>query len=155
MKFLTRISIALIALSLVLTLWSALYVIPFVQPERAQIAAGELHYMFSYENWVHEAGFGRLAISVVALLILFVPFRRGERWAFVALVFLAVAYYVPVFLFGGVPNLGTRPVFRNWHLPQFKVQHFTWIFCSSIILNASLILGLAMSAPVFFRRKGN
>jgi hypothetical protein len=103
-------------------------VIPFVQPERAQIAAGELHYMFSYENWVHEAGFARLAISVVGLLILFIPFRRGERWAFIALLFLAAAYDVPVFLFGGVPNLGTWPVFRNWHLPHFKVQNLTWYF---------------------------
>jgi hypothetical protein len=110
------------------SLWSTLYVIPFVQPERAQIAAGELHYMFSYENWVHEAGFARLAISVVGLLILFNPFRRGERWAFIALLFLAAAYDVPVFLFGGVPNLGTWPVFRNWHLPQFKVQNLTWYF---------------------------
>jgi hypothetical protein len=154
-KSLTRISIALIALRLVLTLWSALYVIPFVQPERTQIAAGELHHMFSYENWVHEAGLGRLAISVVGLLILFIPFRRGQRWAFVTLVFLAVAYYVPVFVFACVPNLGTWPVFRNWHLPQFKVQNFTWIFWSSYILNASLFLGFAISAPVFFHRKGN
>jgi hypothetical protein len=91
-------------------------------------AAGELHYMFSYENWVHEAGFARLAISVVGLLILFNPFRRGERWAFIALLFLAAAYDVPVFLFGDVPNLGTWPVFRNWHLPQFKVQNLTWYF---------------------------
>jgi hypothetical protein len=153
-KSLTRISMALIAIGLSLTLWSALYVIPFVQPERAQIAAGELHYMFSYENWVHEAGFGRFAISVVALLILFIPFRRGERWAFVALVFVAVAYYLPVFLFGGVPNLGTWPALRNWQLPQFKVQSLTWVFWSSFILYASLFLGLAMSAPIFFRRKG-
>ena len=128
MKSLTRVSIVLIALSFILTLWSTLYVIPFVQPERAQIAAGELHYMFSYENWVHEAGFARLAISVVGLLILVIPFRRGERWAFIALLFLAAAYDVPVFLFGGVPNLGTWPVFRNWHLPQFKVQNLTWYF---------------------------
>jgi len=154
-KSLRRISIALIALSFVLTLWSALYVIPFAQPERAQIAAGELHCMCSYENWVHEAGFGRFAISVVASLILFIPFRKGERWAFAALLFLAVAYYVPVFLFAGVPNLGTWPVFRNWHLPQIKVQSLAWVFWSSFILYASLFLGLAMSAPIFFRKKDN
>lgn len=145
MKSLTRVSIVLIALSFILTLWSTLYVIRFVQPERAQIAAGELHYMFSYENCVHEAGFARLAISVVGLLILFVPFRRGERRAFIALRFLAVAYYVPVFLFGGVLNLGTWPVVRNWHVPQFEVQSLAWVFWSSFILGASLLLGLGMS----------
>jgi hypothetical protein len=153
LKSLTRISIALIAISLALPLWSALYLIPFVQPETRQIQAGELHYMFSYENWVHEAGFGRLAISVVSLLILFIPYRRGERWAFVALVFLAVAYYVPVWLFGGIPNLGTWPAFRNWNLPQPKVANLASVFWSSFFLTASLILGLAMSAPIFFRRK--
>jgi hypothetical protein len=152
-KSLTRISIVLIAISLALQLWSAFYLIPFVQPERAQIQAGELHYMFSYENWVHEAGFGRLAISIVALLILFIPYRRGERWAFLALVFLAVAYYVPVWLFGGIPNLGTWSAFRNWNLPQPKVGNLAWVSWASFLLTASLILGLVISAPVFFRTK--
>ena len=153
MKSITRLSIVLIAISLALPLWSALYLIPFVQPERAQIAAGELHYMFSYENFVHEAGFGRLAISIIALLILFIPYRRGERWAFAALVILAVAYYVPVFLYDAIPNLGTWPFFRNWNLPQSKVQNLAWVYWSSLAFTAFLVVGLAMSAPIFFRRK--
>jgi hypothetical protein len=154
-KSLTRISIALIAISLALPLWSALYLIPFVQPERRQIQAGERHYMVSYESFVHEVGFARLAISIVALLILFIPYRRGERWAFVALAFLAVAYYVPVYIFGSIPNLGTWAAFRNWYLPQPRVTSLNLVFWSSFLLTASLILGLAMSAPVFFRRKGS
>lgn len=153
MKFITRLSIVLIATSLTCSLWSALYLIPFVQPERAQIAAGELHYMFSYENFVHEAGFGRLAIPIITLLILFIPYRRGERWAFAALVILAVAYYVPVFLYGAIPNLGTWPLFRNWNLPQAKVQSLAWIYWSSFVPTAFLVVGLVMSLPVFFRRK--
>jgi hypothetical protein len=110
--------------------------------------------MFSYESFVHEAGFARLAISIVALLILFIPYRRGERWAFVALAFLAVAYYVPVYIFGSIPNLGTWPAFRNWYLPQTRVTNLNLLFWSSFLLTASLILGLAMSIPAFFRRKG-
>jgi hypothetical protein len=152
-KSLTRISIVLIAISLALPLLSAFYLIPFVQPERAQIQAGELHYMFSYENWVHEAGFGRLAISIVSLLILFIPYRRGERWAFAALLFLAVAYYVPVWLFGAIPNLGTWPAFRNWNLQQPKVVNLAWVSRSSFLFTASLIPGLVIAAPVFFCRK--
>ena len=109
--------------------------------------------MFSYENFVHESGFGRLAISIIALLILFIPYRKGERWAFVALVILAVAYYVPVFLYDAIPNLGTWPLFRNWNLPQSKVGNLAWIYWSSFVLTAFLVIGLAMSAPVFFRRK--
>ena len=153
MKFTARLSIVLIAISLACSLWSGLYLIRFVQPERAQIAAGELHYMFSYENFVHEAGFGRLAISIIALLILLIPYRRGERWAFAALVILVVAYYVPVFLYDAIPDLGTWPLFRNWNLPQFKVQSLAWIYWSSFVPTAFLVVGLAISVFVFFRRK--
>jgi hypothetical protein len=153
-KFLTHISIALMAISLALPLWSVLYLIPFVQPETRQIQAGERHYMVSYEGFVHEVGFARLAISIVALLILFIPYRRGERWAFVALAFLAVAYYVPVYIFGSIPNLGTWAAFRNWYVPQPRVTNLNFVFWSSVLLTASLMLGLAMSAPIFFRRKG-
>ena len=92
MNIVRRLSIIFIAISFVLPLWSALYLIPFVQPKRAQIAAGQLDHMFSYENFAHEAGFGRLAICIIALIILFIPFRKGERWAFAALAILAVAY---------------------------------------------------------------
>ena len=153
MKFIARLSIVLIAIALTLPLWSVPSLILFVQPERAQIRAGELHYMFSYENFVHEAGFGRLAISIIALLILFIPYRRGERWAFAALVILAVAYYVPVFFFGAIPNLGTWPLLRNWNLPQLKVQSLAGIYWSPIVPTAFLVVGLAMSLSVFFRRK--
>ena len=153
MKSITRLSIVLIAISMALPLWSALYLIPLVQPERAQIAAGKLHYMFSYENWVHEAGFGRLAISIIALFIVFIPFRRGERWAFAALVILAATYYVPVFLLDAIPNLGTWPFFQRWRLPQAKVQSLAWVYRSSLTFTAFLVVGLAMSAPIFFRRK--
>jgi hypothetical protein len=153
MNSIMRLSIALIAISLALPIWSAMFLIPFVQPERAQIAAGELQYMFSYENFVHEAGFARLAISILALLILFIPYRKGERWAFGALAILAVVYYVPVFLYGAIPNLGTWPLLRNWNLPQPRVSNLTLQGWFSFFLTAFLVAGLAASAPLFFRRK--
>jgi hypothetical protein len=151
MKNLSRISTAFLAICFALPLWSTLYMISFAQPERAQIKAGELHFMFSYENFVHEAGFARLAISIIALLILFVPYQRGERWAFAALVILTVAYYVPVFLFGAIPNLGTWPAFRS--VPQLTSGNLTWYRWSTLSFTLLLALGLAMSAPRFFRRK--
>jgi hypothetical protein len=153
MKSITHLSIALIAISLALPLWSALYLIPFVQPERARIAAGELHYMFSYENFVHEAGFGRVAISIIALLILLIPYRKGERWAFAALLILAVAYYVPVFLFGGISNLGTWPLFQYWNLRQPRVPSFGLEYWFSLFFTVLLGIGLVMSVPMFFRRR--
>jgi len=150
-KSITRLSIVLIAIALTLPLWSAPSLILFVQPERAQIRAGELHNMFSYENSAHETGFGRLAISIISLLILLIPYRRGERWAYAALVIFAVVYYVPVFLFGALPTLGTWPVFRS--LPQPRSGNLAWQEWSIFAVNALLVFGLAMSAPVFFRRK--
>lgn len=152
MKILTRISTALIAISFGPPLWSTLYMITFVQPERSQVVGGEIHYIFSYENFVHEAGFARLTLSIIALLILFIPYQRRERWAFAALVILAVTYFVPVFLFGAIPNLGTWPVFRN--LPPLRTVSLAWEMWSVLAFTAFLVLGLAMSAPVFFRRKG-
>jgi hypothetical protein len=151
-KFLTRLSVALVAVSLAFPLWTSLYLIPLVQPERGEIAAGKLRYMFSCENWVHEAGFARLAISIIALLILFIPYRKGERWAFAALVILAFVYYVPVFYYGAIPNLGTWPFFQRWHLPQAKTANLTLEWWTVLLVTASLLLGLAISVPVFFRK---
>lgn len=142
-----RISTVLIASSFVLPLWSALSMILFVQPERA---SGGIHSIFSYENYIHEAGFARLAISIISLLLLFVPYRRGERWAFAALVILAFIYYVPVFLFGAFPNLGTWSYFRNFHQPGSIGM---WVFWSSYLLTGFLVLGLLLAAPVFLRVK--
>jgi hypothetical protein len=155
MKPIARLSIVHIAISLAYPIWTALYRIPFVQLERAQVAAGEIHDMFSYENFVQEAGFGRLAISTVALLILLIPFRRAERWAFAAWVILAIAYYVPVFLFNAIPNLGTWPLFRIWTLPRSRVTNFALEYWSPILFIFFLVLGLAMSAPAFLGRKGH
>jgi hypothetical protein len=129
---------------------SALSMILFAQPERAQIASGEVHYMFSYENYVHEAGFARLTISMIAAIILFIPYRRGERWAFVTLVILALAYYVPVFFFGAIPNLGTWSFFRNF--PQ-QGSTGLFVFWSSYLLTGFLLLGLLLAAPGFVRVK--
>lgn len=154
MRWLTRLSMALIAISLLSPLWTSLYLIPFVQPEREDIIAGKLHYMFSYENFVHEAGFARMAISILALLILFIPFRKGERWAFAALVILAITYYVPVFLYDGIPNLGTYPFFqKHWHLPENDVSHST-IFWTSVFFNSCLLLGILIASPKFLRASG-
>jgi hypothetical protein len=154
-NFLRRLSIGLIASGLALAIWSSLYLIPFVQPERREIQAGTLHYMFSYENWVHEAGFGRFAISIIALLILFIPYRRGERWAYAALVILAFAYYVPVFLFAAIPNLGTWPTFRHWHMPEPRSINIGLQNWYAFLLTASVVLGLVVSAPIFFWKRGH
>jgi hypothetical protein len=152
MKILMRLSMAMIAVPLMAMLWSSHWMIPFVQPERHQIAAGNLNYMFSYEGYVHDVGFARLVLSLVGLLILFVPYRKGERWALVALGILIAAYEIPVFVFGGIPNLGTWPIFRNlsyWAAPRYQSLETAALFA---YLTAGLsILGFLMGLPMFWR----
>ena len=150
MKILSRISTTLLAISFAAPLWNTIYMISFAQPERT--ATGGPHYMVSYEGFVHEAGFARLTLSIVALLILFIPYQRGERWAFAALVILAGAYYLPVFLFGAIPNLGTWQVFRT--IPQVTSGNPSWQRWSVWLFTAFLAVGLSFSAPLFFRRRG-
>ncbi|MFY9690351.1 MAG: hypothetical protein WAJ86_10475 [Candidatus Acidiferrales bacterium] len=150
MKILTRMSLAMIAIPLVAMLWSARWMILFVQPERAEIAAGRLRFMFSYENYVHEAGFARLVLSIVGLLILFIPYRKGERWAIVALGIIIFAYEIPVFVFGAIPNLGTWPVFQNWHTERTQSLAVVLLFDYSLALLS--VAGLVCALPRFLKR---
>ena len=149
MKNLHRISLILIAIPLAATLWSSHWMIPFVQPERAEIRAGTLHYMFSYENFVHEDGFARLTLSIIGLLIVLIPYRRGERWALAALVTLLFCYQLPVFLFGSIPNLGTWPIFRK--LPEPRSPSLAMMMVYVYLMPALTFAGLALALPRFLR----
>lgn len=151
MKIVTRIPTLLIAISLVALMGTSPRMILFEQPEREQIASGTLRYMFSYENFVHEGGFSRFTLSVIGLLILFIPFRRGERWTIAAFATLLFAYWIPVFFFNSLPSLGTWPLFRNLSPPHEVnvVAAVLYMLASS----ALFIGGLLLSLPGFFRGK--
>ncbi len=151
MNILQRVSMGLIAISLLALLGSSPEMILFAQPERGQIAAGTLRSTFSYENFVHEAGFARFTLGAIGLLILFVPYRKGERWALAALVILLLAYWLPVFIFGSIPNLGTWHAFRNW--PQSRSSGVARMQWYNFSFTALLFLGLVLAAPRFLRRK--
>jgi hypothetical protein len=151
MKTLTRFSMVMIAIPLIATLWSARWMITFVQPERAQIAAGTLHFMFSYENFVHEAGLARLVLSIIGLLIVFIPFRKSEPWAFAALCTLIFVYEIPVFVFGAIPNLGTWPIFQNWSGPR-AVSLGMYNF-SRLLYAVLPLVGIALAVPGFLKSK--
>lgn len=151
MKILTRISMLLIAISLVALVGTSPRMILFEQPERQQIATGTVKYMFSYENFVHEAGFSRFALGVIGLLILFIPFRKNERWTVAAFVILLFAYWIPVFFYNSFPSLGTWPLFRNLSPPhQVNMEAAVLYMLASSIL---FIAGLFLSLPGFIRGK--
>jgi hypothetical protein len=107
--------------------------------------------MFSYENWVHEAGFARLVLSIIGLLILFVPFRKGEPWALAAICVLIFAYEIPVFVFGAIPNLGTWPIFRSW--PHPGTDTLATYNRSRLLVAALSLVGVALAVPGFLRSR--
>ena len=153
MNTLKRISIVLIAVPLVATLWSSYWMIPFVQPERTEAAATTHYVFFSYENFVHEAGIARLTIALIGLLILLIPYRKGERWALAALFVLIFVYEVPVFVFGAIPNLGTWPIFRNWPGPESpSLAEAIW---SNYLMAALSVAGLALGSVISMRRRAS
>src|SRR5271168_4347266 len=93
MKILHRISIVFIAIPLLVMLWSSRwYILYSVPPQYSR-------WHFDSESLNHEAGFARLALAVIGLLILFIPYRKGERWAFAALAVLTIFYVLPAFFF--------------------------------------------------------
>jgi hypothetical protein len=151
MKTLSRVSLALIAVPLLAVLYTSFDMILFVQPERKAIAAGTLQYMFSYENYVHEGGFARLTLAMIGLLILFFPYRGGERWAFAALFILLFAYEIPVFFFGSIPTLGMWPIFRNW--PNPRASSLAMMSFYSYFFTALWLVGLALAVPRLLREK--
>ena len=150
MKTAHRISLILIAIPLVVALWSSLSMIVYVQPERSEIAAAERSdFRTSYARDVHEAGFARLALAVIGLLVLFIPYRKGERWAFAALALLVVCYGLPVFFFKSIPNLGRWQIFRN--LPEPRAMALAPLNFYYDFFTILAFAGLALALPRFAR----
>ena len=133
MKLLSRVSMALLTVPLVAMLWSSWWMIPFVQYDGT----------YRYEDLVHEAGFARFTVAVVALLIIFIPYRKGERWAVAALAVVILAYVVPVFLFRAIPNLGTWPIFR--HMPEPRALGLRTVALVNFGVVTLSVAGLALA----------
>jgi hypothetical protein len=145
MKSLHRFSLILIAIPLVAVLWSSRWMILYVEPQRAQIA-------YYDENWVHEIGFARLTLSLIGLLVLFIPYRRGERWAFAALAVLMICYILPAGFFLSSTNLGHWLIFRKIAGPPYSTSvgqlNFERYFFATLAF-----AGLAIAMPQFIRDK--
>jgi len=143
MKILHRISIVLIAIPLLVMLWSSRwYILYSVPPEHSGIR-------FDPEGLTHEAGFARLALAAIGLLILFIPYRKGERWAFAALAVLTVFYVLPAFFFF-LPHIESSiPALRN--LPEPRVLGIAQVYYETRFFTALALAGFAMAVPQFIR----
>jgi len=152
MKILHRISLVLIAIPLLAALWSSLPMIAFVDQERWYTAAGIR--VFGFETFMHEGGFARLTLAVIGLLILFIPYRKGEAWAFAALAVLMICYVLPVGFFLSTTHLDRWPILREFSAgPRLLglaevnfVRHF---------FPALFFAGLAMAVPYFITSRRN
>ncbi len=117
----------------------------FVQVERLE-TADHPQTLFKFENFVHEAGFARLTLAVIGLLILFIPYRKGEPWAFAALVVLTVCYVLPVFFLDAL-NLGF------WHIfpvrPNFGTTSLAPMNFYRYVLTILALAGLGLALPQF------
>lgn len=138
-----RVSMVLVSIPLLALLFRAYHMVTFVQITERMERRGII-----YEHFVHEAGFAQVAIAAIGLLILFIPFRKRESWAWWALTLLLLIYFVPTLV---LPHL--RP-FPGWDILWQGI--FTPGLARSVFLSllfpALMLVGLALSAPQFFRK---
>ena len=69
------------------------------------------------------------AFSLYATLILYIPFRRGEKWAWFSI-------WIQVILFGSAIFFGTPEVMMKY-----------------LVVAGLMVLGLLLTGPAFFRKE--
>jgi hypothetical protein len=117
--------------------------INYVQEDVRSLAKEHvLKYPFLCEFSIHEAGYARIAIGLIGLLLLTFPFREGDRssWVGLAIIFL---YQIPVFL---LPIPGWRELREDMLNPAVPR-----VLLLNLILPVMYFLGLVVSLPGFLR----
>ena len=147
MKTLHRISLGLIAIPLVAALWSSLPMIALVEEFGPLYSANGTRWA-GLETFWHEAGFARLTLAVIGLLILFIPYRKGEAWAFAALAVLMICYVLPVGFFLSTTNLGHWPILREFSSGP-RLLGLAAVNFERHFFPALAFAGLAIAVPYF------
>jgi cell division protein FtsW (lipid II flippase) len=147
MKILHRISLVLIAVPLAKMLWSSLSMVMYDE----SLQARRVYYD---EDWIHEIGYAQLTIAILSLLILLIPYRKGERWSFVALAVLMVCYILPEGFFLSMTHLGRWPILREFssgpRLIGLAAVNFERHFFPALAF-----AGLAIAVPYFITSRRN
>jgi hypothetical protein len=126
--------------------------ITFVQvEERRQVYEREVRRGEIYEQLVHEAGFARAAMACTGLLILFIPFRKRQRWGWLALATLLVIYFLPAL---SIPLL--RP-FPGWQIfyEGIRTPGLARGAFLNLLSSACMLVGLVLSFPSFFLKRAS
>jgi hypothetical protein len=103
----------------------------------------------SYDQWVHEGGYGGIALVAVGLLILLLPFRRRELWAWFAVAAMFLLYVLPTFVIPALRMPGWDALWEGIAHPGLA----SWV-AANVLLGALMVAALALSLPSFLRRKG-
>jgi cell division protein FtsW (lipid II flippase) len=147
MKILHRISLVLIAVPLAKMLWSSLSMVMYDE----SLQARRVYYD---ENWIHEIGYARLTIAILSLLILLIPYRKGERWSFVALAVLMVCYILPEGFFLSMTHLGRWPILREFSSGP-RLIGLAAVDFERHFFPALAFAGLAIAVPNFITSRRN
>jgi hypothetical protein len=145
-----RFGMALVCVSLCALIVSSASMVNYVQQEvRSLVAQGALSYPVVCESAVREGGYGRIALGLIALLILFIPYRKRELWAWASLAILFLVFLLPVFVFPpGTSLLQWRNSWEGVSRPGLRdVMLLNWVF------PAMMLIGLGVSLPSFLRSK--
>ena len=147
MKIAHRVSLFVIAVPLIKMLWSSLPMVLYDQsPEARRI--------YYDEYWIHEIGYAHLTIAILSLLILLIPYRKGERWSFVALVALMVCYILPEGFFLAMTHLGRWPILREFSGGP-RVIGLAGVDFVRHFFPAVAFAGLAIAVPYFITGRRN
>jgi hypothetical protein len=152
MKTAHRVSLFLIAVPLLAALWSSLSMIAYVEQVPFYSASGIR--VFGFETFMHEAGFARLSLAVIGLLILFIPYRKGEAWAFAALAVLMICYVLPVGFFLSMTHLGRWPILREFSSGP-RILGLAGVDFVRHFFPALAFAGLAIAVPNFITSRRN
>lgn len=145
MKILHRISLFLIAIPLLKMLWSSLWMVMYAVQTRS---------FYADEVWIHEVGFAQLTIAILSLLILLIPYRKGERWSFAALAVLMVCYILPEGFFLAMTHLGRWPILREFSSGP-RVLGLAEVDVQRHLFPALAFAGLAIAVPYFLISRRN
>lgn len=111
-----------------------------VHPFPEQLGAGvtEVHFLV-----YREAGFARVGISVMGLLLVLIPLRKQQLWSWFALALLTLVYFLPVF---AIPYLVP---FRGWWMFSEGITQpgLARGIALDLLLTGLLVIGLAVSLP--------
>ena len=143
------VSMALICIALLAVLFDS---IPMLTAgpltERIEPEGGG-YYLMRYDHFVRASGYAGITFAAMGLLILFIPFRKRELWAWFALAILVFMYIFPT------SAIRLLVPFPGWHI------FYQGIFepglprnaLLTLLFDALMLLGLALSAPHFFRKR--